>query len=1034
VVGVGREPGRSLLPVFGSLADLDAGRRDDVLDLDGEWAFEWVPGLRGFDLGAAAERGPRGHHRVTVPGVWQLQGYGVPMYLANRFPPALSTRRSRIPDIDPDANEAGIYGRRFVVPDGWAGRRVSLVLEGAKAGAWVVLNGRRVGLTKGSFCVAEFDVTDLLRPGANDLTVVVLRYTDGSYLEGQDMWYASGLIRPVYLRAEPSVALHDVWVRAGLDETCTQGTLAVEVAVANRTASLVEAEVEVLLDDPEASGRASIGTQTLTVGPGGRAVATVRAEVGDVRAWTAETPDLYPVTVVLRQDGEVRHATSLRTGFRRVEIQDGQLRLNGRPLVLLGVNRHDVDPDHLWAVPEHRYREDLELAKRLNINAIRCSHYPNRQLLYDLADELGLYVMDEADVESHGVRRKNVPGDDPGWAAACVDRMERMVLSDRNHPSIIMWSLGNEAGRGGSGGGAFAQMRRAALALDDTRPIHYEGDHAVGISDVVSRMYATAEQLATLGRGEPLTFGLAAQVRNRVLTDDKDVTAEMLVGRPVLQCEYAHAMENSLGNFAEHVDVFFAHPSVAGGFVWDFADQALRRVDADGTVRWLYGGGFGDTPNHGPFLLNGILAADRTPHPSAFELRWGYRPVAVAPVDPAAGVYRVTNRYAFRDLSHLQPVVQVRVDGRLVAEASPPAPDVPAGEQREWVVPAAVLPRPANGEVAVRVCWRSTQAAPWADAGFEVAADEMVLPGAAPEPVVRPVAVPGPLSGGDAQVGRTEHTVVLAAGGSLVQVDLRSGELRSWERDRPVLAGPLRPLYWRAPTDNERGLANAMPWLERLDPDRVWRHPGLGVADAQEQVDEDGAGLSLSLVSPLLRATTLRYRLRQDGALEVEHVCEPRRRMVRLGVTTLLRGVQHVRWYGKGPHECYVDRQRGAWTAVHDLPLAEMGHGYVRPQENGNRTGVRWVELLGPRGGLRVDDLSGEHLDVTAWPYTQEDLDAAQHVHELKRRDTTTLTVGRQRGVGGDLPGSAALLPAYRMPAGRRYRVHVRLTPLEAAG
>jgi len=1033
VVGLGREPGRALLPVHASLADLDAGRREDQLDLGGRWRFEWVQGLRGFDADAAARRGAQGERRITVPGVWQLQGFGIPHYLANRFPPALGTRKNRIPDIDPDANEAGVHSRSFVLPSGWAGRRLSLVLEGVKAGALVVLNGQRVGLTKGSFLPAEFAVTDLVRPGRNDLTIVVLRYTDGSYLEGQDMWYASGIFRPVWLRAEPEVALHDVWVRAGLHEGYRDGDLQVQVSIANRAPVAADVEVEVLLGEPGSSARRTVGVQRLAVAPGEQPTATVRASVPDVLAWTAETPHLYPVVVVLRRDGRQVQVSAVRTGFRSVQILDGVFCVNGRPVVLLGVNRHDIDPDHGWAVPEHRYREDLLLAKRLNVNAIRCSHYPNRQRLYELADELGLYVMDECDLESHGVRRKNVPGDNPLWTAACVDRMERMVLADRNHPSIVMWSLGNEAGLGGQGGGAFVRMKQAALALDDTRPFHYEGDHDPAISDVVSRMYATAEQVATLGRGEALTFGLVSRLRNLVLTDDKDVTREMLAGRPVLQCEYAHAMQNSLGNFAEHVDAFFAHQTVAGGFVWDFVDQAIRRVDPDGTVRWLYGGDFGDTPHHGTFLLNGVLAADRTPHPSAFELRWGYRPVTVEVVDPAAGVYRVTNRYAFDDLSALHPVVQVRLDGRLVREATPAAPHVPAGQSREWTVPEAVPSAGTDGEVAVRFGWRLTEARPWAEAGFEVAMDEVVLPAARAHGDVE--AGPGPVAAAAAQVGRTDDTVVLAVGDSLVEVDVRSGELRSWQRGGvEVLAAPLRPVYWRAPTDNERGLANAVPRLALADPDRLWRHPGLGVAAVEEGVDAGGAVVTLTLVSPLLRSVSLRYRVAADGSVEVTHRLEPRRAMVRIGLTTRLLGVERVRWYGKGPHECYVDRQRGAWTGVHELPVDSFGHDYVRPQENGNRTGVRWVELRGQGSGLRVDDLSGEHLDVTAWPYTQEALDAADHIHELRREDAVTVTVGRQRGVGGDLPGAAALLPPYRMPSGRRYQVHVRLTPLDEPG
>jgi beta-galactosidase len=1016
--GVGRLPGRALLPGYDSVADLDAGERHDVLDLTGQWTFEWMRGLRDVDLDAAGRRGATGTATIAVPGVWQRQGYGVPMYLANRFPPALGTRADRIPDIDPDANEAGVYTRSFHVPSSFDGRRVTVVLEGAKAGAGVWVNENYVGYTVGSFEVAEFDVTDHLCAGENTITIVVLRYTAGSYLEGQDMWYASGLLRPVYLLASPSVAIDDVWVRPALDATYRHGTLRSTVTVANRTAQPVSALLELLLSDPGSSERRTVASLPVDVPAQSRRDAVATVEVPDALTWTAETPNLYRLTAVLRVGGQERHVTTVHTGVRVVEIRDGVLQLNGRPITLLGVNRHDIDPDHLWAVPEHRYREDLEIAKRLNINAIRTSHYPNPQVFYDVCDELGLYVMDEADVESHGVRRKNVPGDNPRWQAACVDRMRRMVLADRNHPSIVMWSLGNEAGRAGRGGGAFLRMKKAALALDDTRPFHYEGDHDPAISDVVSRMYATAAQLDTLGRGAALSFGPMTAISNRLLTDDKDVTVEMLAGRPVMQCEYAHAMQNSLGNFAEHVDVFFAHPSVAGGFVWDFVDQTQRVRDPH--ERWLYGGDFGDTPHHATFLVNGILAADRRPHPSAQEVWWGYRPVAVTPIDARAGRYRVHNRWSFLDLSSLEAVVTVRVDGAVRVERVLPAPDVAPGTCTEWQVDEARPPSGVDGEVVVRIGWRMREPTRWASAGTEVAFDETVL-----EPRRRRAPPRHPAHRFPAiATTRSGHVVTVSTSAGQVTVDCRRGWVTGWSVDgRGVLLSPLRPTYWRAPTDNERGLANAQAWLAPLVTDPWWRHPLVRVVRRQERIDDTGWQLTLLLRSPVMRWALLQYRVTPDGVLHVMHRVMPRREMVRLGMTTELGTVESVRWYGKGPHETYVDRSHGAWTAIHEAHLDDLVHDYVRPQENGNRTGVRWVELHGSWGTLRADDATGSPMEFTAWPYRQSDLVAAEHIGELVRRDTVTLTLGRQRGVGGDKPGAAALLAASRMPAGVEHTV-----------
>jgi len=720
--------------------------------------------------------------------------------------------------------------------------------------------------------------------------------------------------------------------------------------------------------------------------------------------WTAETPHLYEVAAQIPG-----HAKSTRTGIRSIEIIDEQLRVNGVRIMLKGVNRHDFDPDHGWAVPAHRYREDLLKAKSLNINAIRTSHYPNPQQFYDVCDEIGLYVMDECDLETHGVRRKNIPGDNPLWTAAVVDRMERMVLADRNHPSIIMWSLGNEAGTGGPDGGNFVAMKRAALALDTSRPFHYEGDHNPVISDVVSRMYATAEQIAALGRHEPLKPSPAAAITNRFLTDDKPLTADLLAGRPVLLCEYAHAMENSLGNFAEYIDVFHRYPNLAGGFIWDYVDQSIRRGE-----QWLYGGDFGDHPTHRYFCANGILAADRHEHPSAREVFWGYRNLVVEAIDARAGRYRLTNRHSFTDAAAFTPWVEVRVDGELVRRTSLEPVAVPPWGCREWHVPEAVPP--AGREAVVRFTFTALHDRPGVPAGSVVAFDEFEVAG----PRQRPVAHgPAPLVKGD----------VVTAGGTRLEVDPGDAALVSWQVDgNEVLAGPLRRNYWRALTDNDRGFGNFDPRLQRWLVDTSWRDVDVRVHRREAGTVGGAVRLVFALRSRLFSRALLTYDVLPDGTVVAHHELVPHKPMVRLCFTMRLPDVQRVRWYGKGPHENYIDRNHGAWTAVHDLPLAELHHDYMRPQENGNRTRVRWLQAHGEAGVLRAEDVTGDLLGFTAWPYTQEALDAAEHIHELQHTRAVTLNIDRQqRGVGGDTPGVANLLPAYRMPAGRRYEVSVTM-------
>lgn len=1026
VFAVNRLPGRSVITGRAGLDPAPADQ-DFRLDLSGEWRFDWHQGTHGLDPSALGEEGVTGEDRISVPGVWQLQGFGIPYYLANTYPPAIGKRTSRIPDIDPDANEIGVYSRDFSLPATWGDRRTTVVFEGVKAGLALFVNGSFVGYTQGSFLPAEFDLSAVVSPGRNVLTAVVWRYTDGSYLEDQDMWFFSGIFRPVWLNSEPVDGIRDLWVKPTLAPPYRDGQLSVHVDLAPVSAVRGQTSVDVYLRDPGAHEWRQVGTIDVT---GREHQVSIEVEVPDALTWTAETPHLYEVAVALRTGDAIRHVKSTRTGIRSVEIKDEQLLVNGRRIMLKGVNRHDFDPDHGWAVPSHRYRHDLVKAKQLNINAIRTSHYPQPQQFYDMADELGLYVMDECDLETHGVRRKNVPGDNPMWTDAVVDRMERMVLADRNHPSIIMWSLGNEAGEGGPDGGNFVAMKKAARALDDTRPFHYEGDHNPAISDVVSRMYATAEQMARLGRHQELKPAPTTMLTNRFLTDDKPLTPQIMAGRPVLLCEYAHAMENSLGNFAEYIDVFYRYRNMAGGFIWDYIDQSIHQVAPDGTDRWLYGGDFGDSPTHRYFCANGILKADRSEHPAAREVFWGYRSLVVDLVDAATGTYRLTNRHSFTDADRFEPRVEVLVDGELALSRALPPESLGPWDSRTWVVPQAI-PAPGwqDGDVVVRFSFTALDDGPAVARGDVVAFDEFELGHAIP---------PLP-QGGDADsvvIETAGEQALVTAGRSQFQVSLSDGFITSWQVDgNEVLAGPVRRNYWRALTDNDRGFGNFDPRLERFAIDRSWQSPKVSVDRFTVVEGTEAVRLVFQLSSRVFRNGLLWYDFLPDGSVIAHHELTPRKDMIRLGFTMELPDVDRVRWYGKGPHENYIDRLQGARTGIHDLPLDELPHDYMRPQENGNHTRVRWLEASGHWGTLRADDVTGDRLGFTAWPYTQEALDAAEHIHELERTRQVTLNIDRQqRGVGGDSPGLANLLPPYRMPKGERREVTVRLSANTALG
>ena len=1020
VFAVNRLPGRSVIRGRAGLDPTDADE-DFRLDLSGDWRFDWHRGTHGLDPMALGTAGATGADRISVPGVWQLQGYGTAYYLANTYPPALGRRASRIPDIDEDANELGVHTREFTLPGDWVDRRTTIVFEGVKAGLAVFVNETFVGYSQGSFLPAEFDLSAVVRPGRNVVTALVWRYTDGSYLEDQDMWFFSGIFRPVWLNSEPVDGIRDLWVKPTLEPPYLDGHLAVQVDLAPISAVRGGASVEVFLRDPGAADWRSVADAAVAAG---QHRVTLDVAVPDALTWTAETPNLYDVAVALRSGDSVRHVKSTRTGIRSIEIVDEQLLVNGRRIMLKGVNRHDFDPDHGWAVPSHRYRHDLTKAKQLNINAIRTSHYPQPQLFYDMADELGLYIMDECDLETHGVRRKNVPGNNPLWTAAVVDRMERMVLADRNHPSIIMWSLGNEAGEGGADGGNFVAMKSAALALDRTRPFHYEGDHNPAISDVVSRMYATAEQMARLGRHQDLKPAPATIVTNRFLTDDKPLTPQIMAGRPVLLCEYAHAMENSLGNFAEYIDVFYRYRNMAGGFIWDYIDQSIHRVGPDGTDQWLYGGDFGDSPTHRYFCANGILKADRSEHPAAREVFWGYRNLVVDLIDARTGAYRLTNRHSFTDADRFEPRVEVLVDGEVVRSEALPPVALPPWESRTWVVPQAIPAPEFDGrDVVVRFSFSALSDGPAVARGDRVAFDEFEVARAT-------AALPSGPDASNVRVDTGGGLATVHAGDSEFEVSLDDATITAWRcGGGDVLAAPIRRNYWRALTDNDRGFGNFDPRLERFAIDRSWQAPKVSVDRFTVVEGTEGVRLLFQLSSRVFRHGLLWYDFLPDGSVIAHHELTPRKDMIRLGFTLQLPDVERVRWYGKGPHENYIDRLRGAQTGIHDLPLDQLPHDYMRPQENGNHTRVRWLSATGTWGTLRADDVTGDLLGFTAWPYTQEALDDAEHIHELTHTTAVTLNIDRrQRGVGGDSPGLANLLPPYRMPKGERFEVTVRLS------
>ena len=1025
VIARSKEPGHAAFMPYDSERALLAGEESPYrLSLDGAWDFKWCPGSEGPADFAREEYDSTGWDQVRVPGVWQLQGYGKPYYLAWGYPPALSTKKREIPRIDPAKNEAGLYRRTFALPPSFAGRRVFLHFGAVKSALCLYVNGRRAGYSQGSMTPAEFDVTDFLHEGVNTVAARVIRFSDGTYLEDQDMWFFSGIYRSVCLFAEPPVFIQDVFARGEFAPEYTDCTLLADLQLDNRSAEDAQLRVEAALTSLDGGRAVASAGCAAQVSAGARAPVSLRLPVKAPHLWSDEDPYLYRLIFTLRgADGSVLEVKSLPYGFKCVEIKDEKILINGRPLLIRGVNRHDYDPDTGWAVPRERYAQDLAIMKRSNINAVRTSHYPNDPLLYELCDRYGLYVLDEADMETHGVRRKDVPGDNPLWTTAVVDRMERMVLRDRNHACVFMWSLGNEAGRGSN----FLEMKKAALRLDPTRPVHYEGDYDRSVSDVVSRMYPSVGLLEKLGRHEAVKITPLDNVLNRLAADNKPLRPEQYRGKPVVVCEYAHSMENSLGNFREYMDVFEKYENLAGGFIWDFVDQAIRRRDEDGRERWLYGGDFGEEVTSRYFCANGIVAADRTPHPALYEVKKVYQRIAARPLNFSEGLIEIENRYDRTSLDAFTLRWSVLEDGReILAREEPLPPTPPGGCAAVRLDYGGVRFRPGR-EYHLLCSFLAGSGTLWCKAGDELAWEQFPLIGAQ--------------AGWQPRAGRVAaeelgDRILLSGEGFSLQISKISGGVESLDYGfGELICSPLVPNYWRAYTDNDLGYLNFAPALGLLKPDRWEKATRARRVESVELSREGGeAVVTVRQHVPGCRGPALTtYRVDGGGGIRIGHEITPRSDMPRIGFTFAVpRRLGRIAWFGRGPHENYCDRKTGAKIAHYSAAAETLPHAYMRPQENGTRSDVRFFDAAQEDGrGIRVRALGGSLLDFSVWPYSQRDLERAAHIHELPARNFLTLNVDHlQCGVGGDQPGMACLHEPYVIRGNRRYAFSFLLAPL----
>ncbi|HWR51002.1 MAG TPA: glycoside hydrolase family 2 TIM barrel-domain containing protein [Bryobacteraceae bacterium] len=1028
VITVNTEAPHATFRAYPTPAQAAAGASPWYESLNGNWKFNCSakPADRpvdfyrtGFDDGA--------WKRIPVPSSQEMNGCGVPIYTNIIYP--FKQGPEGEPLVPKDDNPVGSYRTTFTAPAGWENRRTFLHFAGVDSAFYVWVNGQKVGYNEDSRTPAEFDISKYLKAGENQLSVEVYRYSDGSYLEDQDMWRMAGIYREVTLVSRPKSYIRDFEVKTDLDAAYRDGRVRVSVdLVWDGAAGVLTAE---LLDS---SGRVVGAVQRKDAG----AAAVFEFTVPNARKWSAETPDLYTLRLaLLAKSGTPIEVIPAKIGIRKVEIKDAKILINGRPVIFKGVNRHEHSPDTAKNVTRELMEKDVQIMKQFNVNAVRTSHYPNHPDFYELCDQYGLYVIDEANIEAHGYGndRRNRLTNDPAWQPAYLDRIKRMVERDKNHPSVVIWSFGNESGEGLNAAAAYQWVKKR----DASRPFHNEGSTSNGGSsaDLNSFMYPPPARTIALAAKRP--------------------------DMPLLLCEYTHAMGNSNGGLKEYWDIFYSGTNARGAFVWDWVDQGIRQPlpdDAKKTGRQVppsvnayykpmkpapadtflaYGGWWEDPKgirNDNNFCQNGLVGAERNPHPGLYAIKYVYRYVHAKPVDLAKGIVRVKNWYDFVKASEaVEGRWQVMADGKELAAGKLPHLDIAPGEEKDFIIPMpAIRPQPGV-EYWLNLSFVTNRAQRWAPAGHELAWEQWKLPFSAP--AVKRAA------NGTVQLSEAGDTVTVKGAGFSVVFDKKAGTFRdyTYRGTKLIERGPA-PDFWRAPTDNDRGAWKSVGSSAKTNPERditVWRNAGWKVEKCT--VSGENAVASVACTGGLATGGTysVTYTVAGNGEITVAPSYTPGAKklamMPRFGTELVLApGLEQMSWYGRGPVETYVDRQFeriGVYSSTVDAEWVE----YSKPQENGNKTDVRWVTFAGANSvGLKA---TGEQpLSVSAAHYPKQAIEASDYSFKLERKPEIYVNLDyKQMGVGGIDSWSPAAYPMapYRIAPDKPYTYTYTLAPVPAA-
>ena len=960
------------------------------VDLNGTWKFKYSPTYGEADASFMDEDADTGRWgEIEVPGNWELQGYGFPFYVDVGYGFSLPGRVFEIdpPHIPEENSPVGQYKRNFTVPAKWKGCQVILQFGSVASAFHVWVNGKPAGYSQDSKMTAEFDITPLIRFGKqNDLAVQVYKFSDGYYLEDQDKWRFGGIQRDVKVFARPKFHVADFEVVTDLDRDCCNAELKVFLKVEGDRESK-SAEARISLKDRSGNGVLLIRKDIVCDST------VFEGQVTAPLLWSAEKPYLYDLGIELFQGGKNVESVHSRIGFRKVEIANANLLVNGQPVYIKGVNRHEHDPYTGHYITEESMIKDIRMMKENNINAVRTSHYPNDPRWYELCDEYGLYVVDEANIESHGMgyAPEKCLANRPEWKAAFLDRTKSMFERDKNHPSVIVWSLGNESGSGSNFMETYGWLHKRDRSR---RPVHSEDAGTDWYTDIVCPMYKKIDALVGYAIGMPY--------------------------RPLILCEYAHSMGNSCGNLQDYWDVIERYPCLQGGFIWDWVDQGLAASTDDGRFYWAYGGDLAPegTPSDENFCMNGLVTADRKPKPQLFEVKQVYRSIRMELADYGKGLIRISNGYFFTWLDEFRFTWDIEANGKRIASGTIDGVSIGPREEGLFKADLPQIEEEPGTEYFLNLYACINHNEGLLKEGTLLSREQVKLPFFKPLTLNQDESLP--------YFKADENTVTYSCGDSLeIGLDRTTGALNSirWQ-GREMLKDGLTLNFWRPATDNDLGgrLAGIC---------YPWRDAGKDSRLVSMEVRNDSAVSRYRLPKRLGESeVTVRYKVDGNGGIDVSvgfiPSCDTLPPMPRFGVTLTLNGdYDYVRWFGRGPQASYEDRKTGAFIGLYEGTVWEQYFPYDRPQENGNKTDVRWMELTSGPFGMKA--VGAPTISTSVYMFPNDDLAEPdlkkhqRHLSDVTKKDMVTWNIDlRQMGVGGDdswgaYPHGQYLIPARKM-------------------